>query len=132
MQAKFAAFLIVLVCVAGCGHDDHDHHGHDDGEPSGAICAEGSALTYENFGNAFLTTYCARCHAASVKGPARQGAPADHIFDTVDQVRAFAVEIDKGAAVGPSASNNGMPVGTPTPTNEERLRLGEWLACGAP
>lgn len=34
--------------------------------------------------------------------------------------------------LGPDNRNTAMPIGAPTPTEDERTRLGEWLACGAP
>jgi uncharacterized membrane protein len=124
--------LGLLIASGGCGHDDHDHHDHGVGKASGAVCVQGSILSYESFGRAFVATYCSRCHSASVKGSARQGAPADHDFETVEQIRKFAAEIDRGAAAGPAAANTRMPVGMPAPTDDERRKLGEWLACGAP
>ncbi len=41
-------------------------------------------------------------------------------------------DIDTIAAAGPDAVNTEMPPDTPAPTEEERRKLGEWLACGAP
>ena len=98
----------------------------------GAVCAPGSSLTYETFGRTFMTAYCTRCHSSDLEGGARWGASAIHDFDTVQQVRRFAAQIDRGAAAGTRATNMAMPIGSPTPTAEERAELGEWLACGAP
>ena len=100
--------------------------------PTGAICPEGSALTYESFGRAFFADYCQTCHASSVIGTDRQGAPSSHPFDTVLEIRADAEAIDALSAAGPDRVNTDMPRSFPVPTEAERFALGEWLACGAP
>lgn len=100
--------------------------------PTGSICPPGSTLTYDSFGRAFFDEYCQSCHASSVRGSARQGAPASHAFDDVSMIRAQSDEIDVRAAAGPDRVNTDMPRAYPVPTDEERRELGEWLACGAP
>jgi uncharacterized membrane protein len=108
--------------------------GHDEGEgtPSGAECPEESSLTYDSFAKNFLESYCTRCHSNSLTGSARNGAPNDHNFDTLALVKEQLDHIDGEAAAGPDAVNESMPIGAPTPTEEERQQLGEWIACGAP
>lgn len=107
--------------------------GHDEGQsPSGATCPETSTLTWENFGEGFMTSYCNRCHSTTLTGAARQGAPSDHNFDTAEQVGQQIDHIDAAAAGGLDAVNTSMPIGSPVPTEDERRMLGEWLACGAP
>jgi uncharacterized membrane protein len=109
-------------------------HGHgSEGEPSGAACPQGSALTYTNFGQNFMATYCVSCHDSAKTGNARNGAPAFHDFDTLDGIKAVANHVDEYTAAGPSSVNEIMPEGDgPVPTLAEREMLGEWLACGAP
>jgi len=115
----------LFMIVPGC---------EDEGEESasGAVCTEGSTLTWDSFGEKFMTDYCTRCHASALSGAARQGAPSDHNFESALLVRQEIEHIDGEAAAGPDAVNIGMPIGGPTPTEAERLLLGEWLACGAP
>lgn len=111
--------------VAACGGDDHDH---DDGSgSSGAACPTTNAPTYDSFGRSFMSTYCTRCHSAMAMD--RHGAPSDHNFDTLSQIRSFAGHIDQYAAAGPSAVNTSMPPDDLKPTEDERKKLGEWLAC---
>ncbi len=100
------------------------------GPPTEATCPEGSTLTWESFGQDFMTTYCTECHASTLMGADRQGAPLYHDFDTLDGVLPVLDHIDWKAASGPAATNELMPpAGNPTPTLEERQQLGEWLAC---
>lgn len=141
---RCCSLLVLLVLsslvFAGCGddhdHDDHDHddhtHGHDAGPASGSTCPDDSTLTYDNFGREFMESYCTRCHDSQKTGDARMDAPLDHDFDTVEGVRDMADHIDTYAAAGPNGVNTFMPPDGDLPTEQERRRLGEWLACGAP
>ena len=77
-------------------------------------------------------TYCTRCHSSTLSGEeARSCAPDDHNFDTLDEIVLNADHIDEIAAAGPDSVNEGMPPSGPTPTEQERLDLGVWLACEA-
>lgn len=127
---------IAFFGVAACGsHDHEDDHPHDVaniGPPTKATCPTTQTLTYANFGQSFMRTYCLRCHSASVKGDARQGAPSDHNFDSVDDIRGLADHIDQYAGSGPASTNTEMPRNDPKPSLQERQKLAEWLACKAP
>lgn len=117
-----------VVALVGC---EHSH-----GEPTGSVCPPTQTLTYENFGKAFMDTYCVDCHDSAKTGNARHGAPSFHDYDTVLGVRQTIEHIDQMAAAGPDAINTTMPEAVseddPKPTEAERRQLGEWLACGAP
>lgn len=100
---------------------------------SGATCPPGSTLTYTSFAKGFVDTYCVRCHSSQLAGEeARQKAPEGVDYDTHDGVRANADKIDERAAAGPDSINDSMPPDGALPTEEDRRRLGEWIACGAP
>ncbi|WP_224244577.1 c-type cytochrome [Hyalangium gracile] len=140
--ASFA--LVAVLCLGhsddgGCGGgdstDEHEHeHEHEHGgTPTGATCPTSNPPTAQNFGTAFMQTYCMSCHSASVAGAARQGAPANINFDTLEEVRTNSAHIDAHTASGPNATNSDMPPSSRAqPTQQERVRLGQWLACGAP
>ncbi len=116
--------------LAACGSED-DAEGGGGGGPTGAVCPDDSALTYDDFGRQFFATNCNLCHGAA--SPDRMGAPTSYTFDTVEQIRVHADEIDMLSAAGPDATNTLMPPeGFPAPSEEDRQKLGEWLACGAP
>lgn len=92
------------------------------GGPTGSTCPTGSTPTYDNFGRQFFASYCDRCHAVNQ-------APS---MRTLAEIRARRTEIDLQAAGGPNAVNTSMPESGTAPSEAERRRLGEWLACGAP
>jgi len=138
--------IALLTLLAACGDEgeeaDHhgnsdessaDHHGGSGTETStGAVCPEGSTLTYESFGKSFMDKYCVTCHSTALVGAAaRKGAPEGHDFDVLAGIVPTAEHIDQYAAIGPNASNQKMPPTDPKPTDEERTQLGQWLACEA-
>lgn len=114
-----SAALLVSLFAAGCGQE-------------AAECPDDSALTYENFGKPFMEQYCLRCHASSVTGDARQGAPDDHNFETRELVKDMTDHIVGYAGAGPTWANEVMPPEDPQPSLDERRQLAQWLACGAP
>jgi hypothetical protein len=124
-RARLVAAVLLAAAAIGCGPGDFVP------EPTGAVCPPDSPLTYDGFGRPFFDRYCQRCHASTVIGSDRRGAPATRFYDTVDRIRTDP-DIDMVAAAGPDAFNDDMPRGRPRPTDEERFQLGEWLACGAP
>jgi hypothetical protein len=87
-----------------------------------------STLTYDSFGRDFMSKYCTKCHSSTASD--RHGAPADHNFDSLPFILAMAEHIDENAAAGPSSTNTTMPPeGEMKPSDEERQKLGQWLAC---
>lgn len=125
--SSLLAILLVTLPAAAC---EQDHE--DEGPPTGALCPDDSTLTWDSFGKGFMESYCTRCHSTALSGAERKGAPSDHNFESAALVRMQIEHIDGQAAAGPDAVNTEMPIGAPTPTEDERRKLGEWLACGAP
>lgn len=122
------ALLLASAVSAGCGAE-----GTEQGGPSGAICSATSNLSFENFGQPFMQAYCTRYHDSALAGSARNGAPTGHDFDTLERLKRTPVQhIDEQAAAGSLHVNTAMPPDAPRPTEAERRRLGEWLACGMP
>jgi cytochrome c5 len=118
-----------ITALSSCGSDKAEA---DEG-PSGAVCPTDSALTYDNFGKAFMEDYCTRCHRSALTGAARNGAPSDHNFDTLALIKDTEPEhLDEEAAGGATRVNTGMPPSGAMPTEAERRKLGEWLKCGTP
>jgi uncharacterized membrane protein len=131
-RLSLAAFVVTLGLLA-CGEEDSpplcgDHAHAEEGTQTGATCGS-SDLTYENFGRQFMEDYCTGCHSSAVEGEARNCAPDDHNFDTLDGVLLAREHIDEQAGAGPSAVNDHMPPSGVTPTEAERRDLSTWLAC---
>lgn len=129
LTRPIASTLALCTAFLGaCG----GHHGGPTGTATEATCPATQTLTYTNFGETFFDRYCQGCHASTVVGAARNGAPSDHTFDRVEDIRLVLDHIDELAAAGPAAVNTAMPPQDPRPTEAERRQLGEWLACDAP
>lgn len=86
----------------------------------------GTMHTYQNFGQAFMETHCQSCHGSMSQD--RKGAPGEFIFDIHSQVFSHSARIFARSA----ADNDSMPPGPEEVPIEERNKLAEWLACGAP
>jgi uncharacterized membrane protein len=126
----WALALLASTVAASCGGEDDDHgHPPSGGKASGAACPSGNTLTYDSFGRNFMSTYCTRCHSTMLTGAMRQGAPTDHNFDGFPGIFVMADHIDEQAAAGPTSVNTLMPPSDPKPSEDERRKLGEWLAC---
>ena len=127
--------IIAAAALAACDAHDHAHDHRHPEVSSGATCPEGSALTWETFGKAFMVEHCAPCHAAGLVGAERQGAPAGHDLDTLGGALAMgAWHLDAVAGAGSLATNTAMPPASfpSQPSLEARRQLAEWLACGLP
>jgi hypothetical protein len=107
---------VISLSQLACGEEEL-------GDPTGSTCPTQSTLSYSNFGQQFIQTNCLTCHGAA--------GPQTPTLSTVEQIRANSDAIDRAAAAGPDATNTFMPDEGSVAT-EERRKLGEWLACGAP
>lgn len=119
LRSTLLAFALCSLLVA-CG-DDGD--GGDGGD--GIDCAQ-STLTFENFGEPFISNHCLECHASAVTGAARNNAPASVNFDSRTLVETQAGRIKARVSAG------SMPPSTAasTPSQTERSDLSEWIDCG--
>lgn len=93
---------------------------------SGSAIAQ-TPLTYENWGQGFITHNCLGCHHSSLKGDFRFGAPENLNFDTLELVREFIDQIYNEA----TGDNATMPPAGVT-WWWDRASLAEWLTAGAP
>jgi cytochrome c5 len=136
MRRTLVALTLLL---AACG-DPRPLAGPDGGNvqvgpPTGTTAAQCAApplngLTYSNFGQSFFGSFCTRCHATSVIGIDRNGAPTDHNFDSLAGVQLWRDQIDQVAAMNPTGSqkNTTMPLNAPLPPDPERQKLACWIA----
>ena len=116
--------LAVALLLAACGG------GSEEGVFTQSVCPTTDPPTYANFGQQFMESFCTECHDAAKTGVMRQDAPPTIDFDTLANLRMWTSQIDKQAAIGPAGTNRLMPPsGNPTPTDDQRRRLGEFIAC---
>lgn len=127
--SMFLVALMTLRCGPNTSGSKDAGVQEPEGTPTGSVCPPTNTLTYENFGQPFMTQYCVRCHSSTLQGDARNGAPEFHDFDTKAGILVVAEHVDERAAAGPNAVNTIMPPGSPFPTEVERRQLGQWLAC---
>jgi hypothetical protein len=112
--------------------------------PTGTVCTDPDTnpLTWESFGQKFMTDYCTHCHATALPRSMRNGAPLYHDYDKLSGVLSLPDHIDEQAGAGPAATNTRMPPArcpsTPggpldrdcaTPSEAERTQLAQWIAC---
>jgi uncharacterized membrane protein len=117
--------VVVVASLAGCG--DPDPAG---GVFTESVCPPSDPPTYDSFGATFMELYCTKCHDSAKTGSLRYGAPLGVDLETRALVRQWTANVDKQAAFGPAAENLAMPpTGHPMPTDDQRRRLGAYIAC---
>lgn len=117
MRHLGALLVAVLVGGPGCAL-------FGAGDTGTGPCVHDPPLSYENFGEQFITQNCTACHSIYLPEERREGAPLSVNLDTYSDVLEFADRI-AARSVGDDAT---MPPGG-GPTTEERARLAEWLSC---
>jgi uncharacterized membrane protein len=111
IRSSHSVSLALAVALSACGNDS-------------TVDCSMSALTYQTFGEPFMTNWCRGCHSADIYPMMRQDAPLDINFDTLDQVRQRRVMIETLTVKRPTMPPAGGP------SAEERALLDEWLTCG--
>jgi hypothetical protein len=108
--------------------------------PTAALppCPPDNTLTWRSFGGGFLLTWCTGCHSSTLAADARQGAPDDINFDSHAAFKPHdrlvyerAVLEAHAVATAANASASPMPPAG-LPSDADRKRLAQWIACGAP
>lgn len=112
--------------------------------PTKAVCPtpDPMTLTWDSFGQQFMTEFCNDCHSSALPNSRRNGAPLFHDYDTLMTVLYIPGHIDEWAGAGPAATNTIMPPARcpstpggpldrdcPQPTDQQRKDLSVWLAC---
>lgn len=88
-------------------------------------------LTWENFGEPFMLSWCTGCHSSALPTNDRAGAPCAVNFDSHAGVVPFATSITVRAIDWKMYDANPMPPAAIVPDDELAL-LREWIDCGAP
>lgn len=98
---------------ADAGHVADAGHAADAG--SGSTC---DTLTYDSFGQMFLSNYCTTCHGATM---AQAGIKLDSLAN---------VQTNKSKAKSEVTKSSMPPRGAKAPTAAERTQFGQWIDCG--
>lgn len=114
--------LLFLCCLPACSLFGRDDTG--DG-----ACARTPPLSWDNFGDGFMTKHCTGCHASLLPEASREGAPLTVNLDTYADVLQWADRVQARAGGAGDSGGADMPPGG-GPSDDERARLEEWLTCG--
>jgi uncharacterized membrane protein len=121
-----AAVIALAFAAAGCIADADAAPPADTPDPGPVACGpEVPSLTWETFGEGFVTTHCQGCHASTTLD--RKGAPDTLVFDSAEDVAARVDLIIDAATADPPRM---PPAGGPTADDRERLAI--WLTCFPP
>jgi len=119
LSVEAAMLLPVLLGAVACNKTSSDDSGVPDSE-----CTD---LTWDNYGEGYLRSWCNGCHSSEVSGDGREGAPVGMDFDTYAGLQEH---LDRVVARGTGDEPTMPPVGGAD--DAERERFAEWLDCGAP
>jgi len=97
----------------------------DGGGDTGDFCDDAPTVTYNNFGQGFMTENCQGCHASTA--PDRYGAPKEVIFDTVEDCWE---QVDRVLLRSTGSAATMPPQGGVS--DDDRTRLAWWLRCANP
>ena len=149
MRSILLVCLVLAGCSAGptktgtvCPSPDPMTFGYTAADTPGCTGSDGDC----NFGKPFMDKYCTSCHSSVLPNSKRNGAPLFHDFDSLFGVLEVPDHIDEQTGWGPKAHINFMPGdGTggrcpsvqggpldedcPEPTDDERTKVAEWIAC---
>ncbi|HEX3763793.1 MAG TPA: hypothetical protein VHW23_34090 [Kofleriaceae bacterium] len=130
-------FILLGLLIAGCSTSNPP-------TSTKALCPtpDPMTLTWDNFGQGFMTEFCTDCHSSTLLHSQRNGAPLYHDYDTLMGVLEIPDHIDQWSGSGPAATNTLMPPSQcpsmpggplnracPQPTEQQRKDLSVWLAC---
>lgn len=117
MRRLLPLILCPWLGLLGCG-------GEDPPDP----CLD--APTYTNQISALLRDHCLACHADSLQGPARNGAPAERTFDDWDLLQPHIADVADVITSGRMPPMDNPFVDPVSPA--QRQLVAEWRRCGYP
>lgn len=138
-HTMWARVLVLAMVLAACGDDDG---GSTDGGIDGPSLVNGCPAltepqanpgdpidgdTLTTFATPLFQQFCTRCHASTLSGTARNGAPVGYDWDVEAAVRAQLPRIRGAVGV-----LNFMPLNPPLLSCAQRQRLVRWIDAGAP
>ena len=112
---------MILYLLLGCAPSDKTQETIPEAMDTG-FCSDAPTVTYETFGEGFMSENCQSCHAST--SPNRYGAPEDIYFDTHEDIINQAATI---LAVTTGEAPTMPPAGG---VDEQKRELVEiWLSC---
>jgi uncharacterized membrane protein len=115
-SVSFLLFLTAGAQLAGCGGDGGTEL------PPEVDCASVTVPTYEEV---TIWPQCVNCHASTLTGAYRRGAPLGIDYDTYESAKLF-------AQLGATEVNVGSMPFTGTVTEEQKQSFYAWAMCGTP
>lgn len=135
--------VVTVLAVQGCGDDGGDELADASDTSSGDTgglddpgseleaeidCSDQPLITYQAFGQGFVSGYCGGCHGGEVTGDARQGTPPATVFDTEQEVQMWADRIYARVLPGGDSELTPMPpAGGVVQADIDRFRV--WMVC---
>lgn len=116
--------LLGALC-GGCGRDDPEPPGDDDGHEDSASAEACDGLTWSQDGLPEMMRWCASCHSSLIQPEDRAGAPLGVDVESLAGVRQHLDRVIARVEAGDMPPAGGVP-------EDERARLLQWLRCGAP
>jgi uncharacterized membrane protein len=135
MDGMRSALAVLVLAFAACG-DDGGSANPDARIVNGCPALEepqaspGDPIdgdTWDTYAQQFFADWCTRCHASTLSGADRNGAPTGFDWDVEASVRAQLPRIRNAVGV-----LNFMPFTPPDPPCEERARIVRWIDAAAP
>jgi uncharacterized membrane protein len=114
---RLVLVVVAVIALASCVHEL---------PTSTETTCTTTSLTYENFGQPFVITWCRGCHSSQLPSEMRQQSPTTVNFDTLSDIKGFMPRLS-ARAIGDSAT---MPPAGGPPAEERKL-FAEWLRCGS-
>lgn len=128
---------LLLLLIASCDGDPSPLDAGQDADPgedcpshTEALASPGDPIdgdTWDTFARGFFEQHCTGCHASTLTGDARRGAPEGFDWDRESSVREHVTAIRSAVGV-----TNFMPPEAPKPSCDERARLVRWIDADAP
>ncbi len=106
--------LLLLACTGSTGSDS--------GVETTDACDDAPVVTWDNFGDGFVTENCQTCHSSTTEN--RNGAPPTVVFDTREETLAQADAILR--AVTSDAPTMPPQGGV---SDDDRTLVSYWLTC---
>jgi len=105
---------LLLACTSSTGSDS--------GAPSPSSCDDAPMVTWDSFGEGFVTESCQTCHASTATN--RNGAPLSVVFDTREETLAQADAILR-------VVTSDVPTMPPQGgiSEDDRALVSYWLTC---